>query len=268
LTFFNASALHMAQGQNLSRCGNSNPEQSILNGAAMHDATVRKIQQALVAKGFASGEVDGIWGRRTIAAIRAFQSSAGLEVDGIVGPETLSALFASSADAPSNVLLPWLSEAENLVGTREALGSSNNPVILDWADSLDIHYGSDDVPWCGLFVAHCIGATMQDEVLPSNPLGARQWERFGEPTEPRLGAVMVFWRESRSSDKGHVGFYTGEDDGAYRILGGNQGDKVCVTWIAKDRLLKARWPRTAASLVGAATTVRVDRAGDLSTNEA
>lgn len=234
----------------------------------MHDETVKKIQQALMAKGYAPGEVDGVWGRRSIAAVRAFQEKAGLKVDGIVGPATAAALFAGIAETPPCVLLPWLAEAENLIGTREAQGSKNSPVILDWADSLDIHYGSDDVPWCGLFVAHCIGATMQDEVLPSNPLGARQWERFGDPTEPRLGAVMVFWRESRSSDKGHVGFYTGEDDDAYRVLGGNQGDKVCVTWIARNRLLKARWPRTAASLIAGAASVRIDRAGDLSTNEA
>ncbi len=234
----------------------------------MHNETIRKIQQALIAKGYAPGEVDGVWGRRSIAAVRAFQEKTGLVVDGIVGPETAAALFSDTAEAPSGVLLPWLAEAENLIGTSEAQGAKNSPVILDWADSLDIHYGSDDVPWCGLFVAHCIGATMQDEVLPSNPLGARQWERFGDPTEPRLGAVMVFWRESRSGDKGHVGFYTGEDDDAYRILGGNQGDKVCMTWIARNRLLKARWPRTAASLTGGATIVRIDRAGDLSTNEA
>ncbi len=232
----------------------------------MHNDTIKKIQQALLAKGFAVGEVDGVWGRRTIAAVRAFQEKAGLKVDGIVGPGTSAALFAEMAETPSGVLLPWLAEAENLLDTREMPGSGSNPVILDWADNLDIHYGSDDVPWCGLFVAHCIGATMQDEVLPSNPLGARQWERFGDPTEPRMGAVMVFWRTSPDSDKGHVGFYAGEDDGAYRILGGNQGDKVCVTWIAKNRLLKARWPRTAASLF--AGPVRVDRAGDLSTNEA
>jgi uncharacterized protein (TIGR02594 family) len=239
-----------------------------INGDNMHSDTITKIQQALVAKGFVAGEVDGVWGRRSIAAVKAFQESAGLDIDGIVGPRTLAALFSGATAAPASPLLPWLAEAENLLGTREILGSRSNPVILDWADSLDIHYGSDDVAWCGLFVAHCIGSTMQDEVLPSNPLGARQWVRFGDPTEPRLGAVMVFWRETPASDKGHVGFYTGEDDSAYRILGGNQSDKVCLTWIAKNRLLKARWPRTAASLVGGDVVVRINRAEDLSTNEA
>ena len=54
--------------------------------------------------------------------------------------------------------------------------------------------------------------------------------------DPRLAAVMVFWRESLASGKGHVGFYAGEDDSAYQVLGGNQSDKVCLTWVAKNRL--------------------------------
>lgn len=233
----------------------------------MSSETIRSIQQALIAKGFFPGEVDGIWGRRTIAAVRSFQENVRLEVDGIVGPKTTAAIFADAELVPIGPLLPWLAEAQNLIGTKEVLGSRNNPVILDWADNLDIHYSGDEVPWCGLFVAHCIGATMPDEVLPSNPLGARQWERFGESTAPRLGAVMVFWRESKNSGKGHVGFYTGEDDSAYRILGGNQTDKVCLTWVGKDRFLKARWPHKAASLGGGDAIVVMDKHEDLSRNE-
>lgn len=234
----------------------------------MNNVTVMSIQRALIAKGFVPGEVDGIWGRRTIAAVKAFQAHAGLEVDGIVGPRTSAALFSGAVPHSTNPLLPWLAEAENLIGTREFLGKRDNPAILDWADNLDIHYPGDETPWCGLFVAHCIGSTMPDEILPSNPLGARQWEKFGDPTAPRLGAVMVFWRGSRDGWTGHVGFYTGEDDSAYRVLGGNQSNSVCLTWISKDRLLKARWPRTAASLGGGDAVVLVNRTEDLSKNEA
>ena len=234
----------------------------------MHDETVERIQRALTVRGFLPGAIDGIWGRRTIAAIKAFQKSQGLEADGIVGANTSAALFADAALQHAAPLLPWLTEAKNLVGTKEILGSRSNPAILNWAENLDINYAGDDVPWCGLFVAHCMGATMSDEVLPSNPLGARQWEKFGVPIEPRLGAVMIFWRESHASGKGHVGFYTGEDDSAYRILGGNQGDKVCITWIGKNRFLKARWPQTAASLDGGDSIIFVNRVEELSKNEA
>jgi len=234
----------------------------------MASDAVRRIQGALKDKGFDPGEVDGIWGRATSAAVKQFQAQQGLQADGVVGPKTTAALFAGAPTAPPTAgpLIPWFEEARHLVGTAEILGPKNNPAIMDWATTLDVNYAGDEVPWCGLFVAHCIGATLQQEVLPGNPLGARQWERFGDATTPRLGAVMVFWRESLASGKGHVGFYVGEDDTAYQILGGNQSDKVCLMWLAKDRLRGARWPRTAVSLVTAA--VRKGRNEGLSTNEA
>jgi uncharacterized protein (TIGR02594 family) len=234
----------------------------------MGSEAVRRIQQALKDKGFDPGEVDGIWGRNTIAAVKQFQTQQGLEVDGVVGPQTTAAFFVGAPSAPPTAgsLLPWFEEARHLVGTKEVLGSKSNPVIMDWATSLDIAYAGDDVPWCGLFVAHCIGSTLQQEVLPGNPLGARQWEQFGDVTTPRLGAVLVFWRESLASGKGHVGFYVGEDGTAYQILGGNQSDKVCLMWLAKDRLRSARWPRTATSLTS--SPVRKNRDEGLSTNEA
>lgn len=234
----------------------------------MGSKTVEQIQRALKDKGFDPGKIDGIWGRNTIAAVKEFQKDRHLKVDGIVGPNTTEALFAGAPPAPltSGLLLPWFEEARSLVGTKEVLGSRDNPVILDWAENLDIKYPGDEVPWCGLFIAHCIGATLPQEVLPRNPLGARQWEKFGDKTTPRFGAVMVFWRESPTSGKGHVGFYVGQDKNAFQILGGNQSDKVCLTWVARDRLTSARWPKTASSL----TTVVVEKARNenLSTNEA
>ncbi len=234
----------------------------------MGSETVRRIQQKLKDKGFDPGEVDGIWGRNTIAAVKQFQRQENLEVDGIVGPQTTAALFTGASPVPptAGAFLPWFEEARHLVGTKEVLGPKTNPAIMDWATSLDIDYAGDDVPWCGLFVAHCVGATLQEEVLPGNPLGARQWEHFGHATTPRLGAVMVFWRESLASGKGHVGFYVGEDDTAYQILGGNQSDNVCLMWLSKERLRSARWPKTAISLTS--SLVLKNRDEGLSTNEA
>jgi uncharacterized protein (TIGR02594 family) len=234
----------------------------------MGSEAVRRIQQVLKGKGFDPGEIDGIWGRKTIDAVKRFQTQQGLEVDGVVGPQTTAALFAGAPPVPPTVgpLLPWFEESRHLMGTKEVLGPKNNPVIMDWAKSLDINYIGDDVPWCGLFIAHCIGSTLPQETLPANPLGARQWERFGEATTPRLGAVIVFWRESLASGKGHVGLYVGEDDTAYQVLGGNQSDKVCLMWLGKDRLRSARWPKTATALTS--SSVRKNRNEGLSTNEA
>ena len=257
----------------------------------MGTRSVREIQQALKDKGFDPGAIDGVWGRKTIAAVKQFQSEQRLTVDGIVGPKTKAALLGTGAAATSTApgtsaaaggtsatpgdtpmppadasILPWFEEAKHLMGTKEVLGSKNNPDILDWAEDLDIQYSRDDIPWCGLFVAHCVGATLPQEALPANPLGARQWERFGDRTEPRVGAVMVFWRESRNGGKGHVGFYVGEDKDAYQILGGNQSDSVCLTWMGKNRFLSAHWPKSASKLTSVA--VMKKRNEGLSSNEA
>jgi uncharacterized protein (TIGR02594 family) len=230
----------------------------------MGTQSIKDIQTALQQQGFDPGEIDGVWGRQTIGAIKLFQRARNLDVDGIVGQHTLSALGIAgpggqAATANGGAPLVWLEEARRQLGTAEAPGPASNPEILQWASDLGIRYSGDDIPWCGLFVAHCIGSTLPDERLPNNPLGARSWERFGAACEPTLGAVMVFWRESPASGKGHVGFYNGEDQHAFHILGGNQSDQVSVARVGKDRVVGARQPATTPPLAGGA--FRVDAAG-------
>jgi len=235
--------------------------------------TIHEIQKALSEQGFDPGEIDGEWGRRTIAAVKAFQKARGLEVDGIAGPKTLAALLGnggaaspSSSPATASAPLVWLEEAVKLVGTKETVGAGSNERIIHWAKRCNIDYKSDDIPWCGLFVAHCIAATLSDEPLPKGPLGARNWQKFGARSEPVRGAVLIFWRGKRDGPFGHVGFYRGEDDDAYHVLGGNQSDSVNTCRISKKRLLDARWPHTAASLRGEVVIAKGN--GGLSHNEA
>ena len=53
---------------------------------------VKQIQTKLKRWGYYSGNVDGIYGSQTQAAVRWFQSKNGLTVDGIAGPNTLKAM--------------------------------------------------------------------------------------------------------------------------------------------------------------------------------
>lgn len=138
--------------------------------------------------------------------------------------------------------LPWVNTATRLMGTTEIPGARSNPAIMSWAKSIGgwiaSFYKDDDIPWCGLFVAHC----MRDnniEVAIKNPLSALEWNKFGIKTAPCYGAVMVFSRKGG----GHVGFYVSEDDTSYHILGGNQSNAVNITKVAKDRFVGARWPK-------------------------
>ena len=213
-----------------------------------------ELQKLLVEKGYNPGPIDGIFGALTRAAVRQFQKDHGLLVDGVVGPNTKRALGSISPIAQEPV---WYEVARSLIGVKEKPGRPSNPEILSWAEDLDIDYPGDDIPWCGLFVAHCIGSTLPEEPLPTNPLLARAWRSFGKLTAPRLGAVMVFWRGSPSGWSGHVALYSGETRTHYIVTGGNQGDKVSVARIPKGRLLEARWPISGPS-TGTVDPVIVD----------
>jgi hypothetical protein len=59
---------------------------------------VRQVQQLLQEAGHDPGPLDGFFGPRTDAAVRAFQSARQLVVDGIVGPKTWEALTTPSTD--------------------------------------------------------------------------------------------------------------------------------------------------------------------------
>lgn len=60
---------------------------------------VTSIQNVLKKKGYYTGAVDGIFGSKTLAAVKKFQKDAGLTVDGIAGPKTLKALGISSTNS-------------------------------------------------------------------------------------------------------------------------------------------------------------------------
>jgi peptidoglycan hydrolase-like protein with peptidoglycan-binding domain len=52
---------------------------------------VKAVQKALKAAGFNPGDIDGVYGPMTAAAVVAYQMAMKLVVDGIVGPKTWAA---------------------------------------------------------------------------------------------------------------------------------------------------------------------------------
>ena len=63
-----------------------------LNEPRMSDDTVLQIQAALKMNGLEPGDLDGIYGPITAAAVTAYQATRGLAVDGEVGPKTAHGL--------------------------------------------------------------------------------------------------------------------------------------------------------------------------------
>lgn len=59
---------------------------------------VQLLQTRLNEKGFDCGKADGIFGYKTLKAVKDFQQYAGLVIDGIVGPKTWAALYLQTAE--------------------------------------------------------------------------------------------------------------------------------------------------------------------------
>ena len=75
------------------------PDMPMLYRGCTGDA-VKTLQEKLNAKGFDSGNVDGIFGAKTYAAVTAFQKTNSLGVDGIVGKLTWGKLYGVSPAMP------------------------------------------------------------------------------------------------------------------------------------------------------------------------
>ena len=70
----------------------NNNEVQALSKYGSQGEEVRQIQTKLKRWGYYNGSVDGIFGSKTLAAVKLFQKKNGLTVDGIAGPKTLAAM--------------------------------------------------------------------------------------------------------------------------------------------------------------------------------
>lgn len=131
--------------------------------------------------------------------------------------------------------------ASTQIGVREFSGPSNNPQILMYAEEAGFKtYKQDSSAWCSLFANW---VAFKSGLERTNSLAARSWLNVGIPIEsPEPGDVVVFWRESRDSWKGHVGFFHGFSSDGSRVycLGGNQGNQVSITAKPTSRVLGYR----------------------------
>lgn len=79
--------------------------------------SVLTLQKALQSLGYYTGNLDGIFGKGTENAVRAFQKQNGLTQDGVAGPNTLSALYNGNASSS---------------GSSSSSSNSTKTESLDW----------------------------------------------------------------------------------------------------------------------------------------
>lgn len=130
----------------------------------------------------------------------------------------------------------WMHIAIDEIGEKEVAGSGNNPRIIEYHSATTLKSMADEIPWCAAFVSWCLEKA---GIQSTKSAWAKSYLNWGEPLSvPKFGAVAVF---SREGNKGHVGFYVGQNDDAVFVLGGNQLQSVCVHSYPKGRLLGYRW---------------------------
>lgn len=142
---------------------------------------------------------------------------------------------------------PWLQWAWKEIGAHET-GDNRGAVVQRYIDLS--HCGELGDPWCAIFA----NAALEDCGIKGTHSPSSQSFRhnanFVQLEGPAIGAVTVFWRISRKSGLGHVGFYCGERHGLIWTCGGNENDQVQVEFLAKSAstfgLVGYFWPKSVA----------------------
>lgn len=121
----------------------------------------------------------------------------------------------------------------------EIAGKDNNPQIVQFFEDIGHDWVQDDeTAWCSCFINWL---AWKEGIERSNELNARSWLTVGTKTDkPKLGDVVVFWRESHDSWKGHVGLYVKDTFSLIYVLGGNQDNMVNIKPYPKYQLLGYR----------------------------
>lgn len=142
--------------------------------------------------------------------------------------------------AQENKVPKYYEIALEYLGETEIPGDKHNAKIVNFFKTVTGQEFPDETSWCAAFTGYCLHSAG----LPhTGKLNARSYLDYGTPVEsPRVGDIVVFWRESKESWKGHVGFYAGETTTTVKVLGGNQNNMVSIANYSKERLLGYRRP--------------------------
>jgi hypothetical protein len=211
--------------------------------------TVRRLQRLLRDDWDYRVTVDGVFGNETRRAVKQFQSTnhdmtgAPLVVDGIVGALTWWALTHRKAPRPELEPRPMrggsvlgrralrVALAELDAGAGEIGGNNRGRWVRKYLAPAGLGEGN---PWCAAFVSWCVLAACDDDparmpfryqCMARNLFTACRARGF-EVASPAPGDLVVWWRESLHSAKGHVGFVESVADGFLFTVEGNKTPRV------------------------------------------
>ena len=206
---------------------------------------VRQLQQELKAAGCSPGPVDGIFGPKTLAAVKAYQAKNHLAVDGLVGPKTWKALTTDAFDPAK----PGGTDAPATPPATEPTGQASSPQVqklLDEARShLGFHEGAGNnnpfshelgrpsEAWCADFVSYCAKKAGLHVNTASAQGVANALQAHGTwkgRSNPQPGDAVTFRWDGTHGWADHVGLVEKvfQKDGKTYIqtIEGNSSDKV------------------------------------------
>ena len=218
---------------------------------------VRELQSLLMKKGYLTDEeIGGVFDNETHRAVRVFQSQnldqngQPLTVDGRVGELTWWSLhhpkpIIQTPSAVNFFQMPPASMGGSERGraalgvgirelkddAREIGGNNRGPFVKKYLHGIV----AEGNPWCAGFVSFCFSEHPAGMPFP-NTVGARNilqhFKKKGwvQPPSsgctPEPGDVVVWWRESLHSGKGHIGLVHQLRDGFLYTIEGNKSPKV------------------------------------------
>lgn len=182
-----------------------------------------------------AGKIDGLWGSQSQTAYNQYKQQK--RVPKYLNLHDDNSDFVwNTTTVPNWFVIAW---DERLKLISEIPGKLHHPDIIKHGSSVDLHITTDEVPWCSAFVNWCIlqtGKTITKSAL------ARSWLTWGQPSEVKLGGVVIFKR-GKSNVFGHVGFavYHEKEFNRIHVLGGNQSDAITIQAYPESDLLDCRW---------------------------
>lgn len=208
-------------------------------------ASVVSVQKELKAAGINPGPIDGDFGRKTRAAVMAYQRKHHLAVDGVVGANTWKALthdgfkpggakkpaparphapISTSPGRPSSKVQKLLAEARKHLGFHEGSGNKN-----PFSKAL----GRPPEAWCADFVSFCAkkaGLRMNTASAQQVANIIKQQGGWKGRHNPKPGDAVTFRWDGSHGWADHVGLvekvFKRGGKTYIQTIEGNSGDRV------------------------------------------
>lgn len=124
-------------------------------------------------------------------------------------------------------------------GTKEIVGGTHNPRILEYHKTTRLRATDDETPWCSAAVNWVV---RQCGEPGTDSAAARSWLTYGkEIKEPVPGCIVVLKRGNNPM-QAHVAFFVRKTGDTIYILGGNQSDAFNIATRPTADVLSYRVP--------------------------